>query len=368
MRKLWFSLAISAVTLVVVLPAIAAEGRTPVFLDGTIIGSDGRYILTRNITSAGAGAVITIAASNVDLDLNGFTITGAPGVTSIDIPPPAAGAAQDLRIHNGIIVGGDAGIIRHPGPPTQRIVIEDMRLRDQGFDAIVLLDTIETVHIRRTSIRSPGGGGITIIGPAFTNGSIEGCSIKETGGVGILLDTAAAFEIAHNRLEVAGAGAGASGIVMSGCVGCFANQNVISDPGFYGIELKSSKGNKIHNNVIRHAFSTGIHVDAGSGDNLILDNVMTDCGFDIPPGHGLHIEGFQNHIHGNTINSNESCGLFFDLGSFGNTFGRNMARGNGGGGGCFGPPCLGFLFPPDSCDASGAANDTSTENMIPVLF
>ena len=52
-------------------PVWSAEGRTPVWTDGTIIGADGRYILTRNIVGVGGTPVIEIAASNVDLDLNG---------------------------------------------------------------------------------------------------------------------------------------------------------------------------------------------------------------------------------------------------------------------------------------------------------
>jgi parallel beta-helix repeat protein len=349
--------------LLAVSPLLAAEGRTPVYLAGTLIGADGRYILTRNITGGGGIPVITIAAANVDLDLNGFTIFAGPASPGIELPP---GVPQDVKIHNGTIVGGVVGIIRHPGPPSQRLVIEDMRLRDQTGDGIAIFDTVETVHIRRTSIRKTGASGIILIGAAFTNGSIEHCSIKETGADGILIDTAAAFEISHYNLEVPGAGAGFSGIVLVKCVGVLLNQNVISDPGLYGIDLKSSKGNKLNNNVIRHAFKTGIHVDSASGDNLILDNIATDCGFDLPPGHGIHVEGFQNHIHGNTFNSNFSCGMLFDGASFLNTFGRNMARGNGAGGGCA-LPCF-TLFPPDSCDLSGAMNDTSLENMIPGLF
>jgi len=75
----------------IVVPAIAAEGRTPVYLAGTVIAADGRYILTRDISASGAGTpVIMIQAPNVDLDLNGLTIFGAPGVPCIDItaPPP----------------------------------------------------------------------------------------------------------------------------------------------------------------------------------------------------------------------------------------------------------------------------------------
>jgi parallel beta-helix repeat protein len=363
MQKVWIRLFIIALALGAVFPALAAEGRTPVFLDGTVIITDGKYILTRDIVSVSGLPVITILTANVDLDLNGFTIFAAPGVTGIDIPPAAVGL--DVKIHNGSIVGGDAGIIHHPGPPAERIVIEDMKLRDQAFDAIVLLDTIETVHIRRTSIRRVGGSGITIIGGAFTNGSIEHCSIKETGGSGIVLDTVAAFEVAHNNLEIPGAGFGGHGIVLTKAVGCLVHQNTISDPGANGIELRDSRGNKIYNNVIRHAFTTGIHLGFGSDDNMVLNNVATDCGFDVPPGHGIHVEASRNHIHGNTFNGNESCGMLFDLPSSLNTFGRNMARGNGDGGGCGGCP---LLFPPDSCDMSGAGNDTSTENMIPFLF
>jgi len=367
MRKFWLSCAIIGLVLIAISPSYAAEGRTPVFLDGTTIGSDGKYILTRDIVSVSGVPVITITAANVDLDLNGFTIFGVPGVTGIDIPPIAAGL--DLRIHNGSIVGGDVGIIRHPGGPGQRIVVEDMKLRGQGADAIALHDTVETVHIRRTSIRSAGGVGIRIISAGFTNGSIENCSIKETADHGIQLDTVASFEVSHNNLEVPGTLLGGHGISLTKGVGCLLTQNTISDAGANGIHLRDSSGNKIHNNVIRHAFATGINIGVNSNDNLILDNVATDCGFSAPPGHGLAVDALRNHIHGNTFNANESCGMLFGFASALNTFGRNMARGNGGGGGCVGgAPCLGILFPPDSCDASGAGNDTATENMIPVLF
>ena len=39
--------------------AIAAEGRTPVFAPGTVLGVDGKYIVTRNIAAA-VGAVLLL--------------------------------------------------------------------------------------------------------------------------------------------------------------------------------------------------------------------------------------------------------------------------------------------------------------------
>ena len=47
--------------------ALAADGRTPVFLPGALLGADGKYIVTRNI-AGGAGSAIVIAAPHVDLD------------------------------------------------------------------------------------------------------------------------------------------------------------------------------------------------------------------------------------------------------------------------------------------------------------
>jgi hypothetical protein len=364
MRRFWLGLSIITLVLATAAPAPAAEGRTPVFLDGTFIGADGRYIVTRNIVSGGGGfPVITIGATNVDLDLNGFTLFGAPGAPVIELPPP--GVFTDVKIHNGTIVGGDSAVRRAPGPPAQRLVIEDLKVREQIVDAI-WLDNVETVHVRRTSVMNAGGNGIWLSGGLLTNGSIEHCSINETVGDGIRLETVSAFEVAHNNLELPGGAGGAGGITVIAGLGCLLNQNVIGHAGFTGIFLRQGTGNKLYNNVIRRAASSGILVDAASGDNLILNNVVTESGLGLPPGHGLHVEGFRNHIHGNTLNGNESCGMLFDVPSFLNTFGRNMARGNGTGGGCGGPCAL--LFPPDSCDVSGAGNDTSTENMIPFLF
>ena len=53
---------------------LAGDGATPIW-QPTIITQPGKYVLTRNVTDL-EGTPITIAASNVDLDLNGFGVTG----------------------------------------------------------------------------------------------------------------------------------------------------------------------------------------------------------------------------------------------------------------------------------------------------
>jgi len=80
----------------------AAEGRIPIH-SVTTITSPGHYILTRNIGDFTATA-ITIAASDVDLDLNGFTVTGLD-------PAISAQNVRGVTIHDGSVVAYEDGVI-----------------------------------------------------------------------------------------------------------------------------------------------------------------------------------------------------------------------------------------------------------------
>ena len=375
MSRAKFKLAALLLALLVTLPAMSGEGRIPVWGPPGVpipIAADGQYIVTRNISGPGGGLpAIDISAAKVDLDLNGFTIDNAAGDPVIAI----TGVAPDnIRIHNGTLAKGGTHVLRVGGVSVVRkVAVEEVKSEDAGGSAVALAE-VEQVVIRNNIIIDPGGGGIFLPSPPFTTGEVTHNTIKRTGGDGIFVTEAAGMEISHNHLEVPGVGGGGSGIVIVDSVGNLVGENQISDAGIEGIHLRNSKGNKIYNNVIRHAFVNGIVIDVSSGDNLVLNNVATDCGFMTPPGHGLAVAGKLNKILGNILNSNEACGLYFIGTSSDNTFGRNTARGNdpGGAGDCAPATafCTGILFPPNSCDAAGAAaaNDTSLNNMIPALF
>ncbi len=358
-------LLIAAALGALVVPAIAAEGRTPIFLGGTVIGVDGRYVLTRNLFSTGpAVPVIDIAAPKVDLDLNGFTIFAAGGAPAILI----SGPVTEVTIHDGTIIDGDYGVDRAPGPPGRSVVIEDLKILDSGFAAIHLPD-VEHVAIRRNTIFDPGREGILIPGSGiFRHGEIVNNSIKRTGDVGIAVFDGAAMEISHNQIEVSGSGVIGlgTGISLTDSVGCLLKENVISDASDHGILLAgNSLGNKLYDNVIRHAYVNGIHIVQSADDNLLLNNVVTDCGFDAGGADGLVVFSARNHIEGNTFNANSGCGLHFAPTAALNVFGRNVARGNGLiAGACPGGLLCAPLFTPDSCD-EGGGNDSSLENMIP---
>jgi parallel beta-helix repeat protein len=370
MKRFVRFLPVFALAVIVAIPAWSAEGRTPVWTDGTIIGADGAYIVTRDIIGAGIGPVITIAAVNVTLDLNGFTIEEtAGGFPVIDIVAPAV----EVTIKNGTLVRGTQGINLATGVTTRTVIIEDVEFKDNGTDAIFLED-VRNVEIRRNRIIDAGGGGIIVASSGaaapFKNGHIEENTVNRTGPGfdGILVERSAAMSIRHNRVETPGG----SGIRVADAIACLIGENQISDADGEGISLEFARGCKVYNNVVNRGETNGIFIDPGSEDNFILDNVVRESGLGGSPGFpglggsGILVLGRRNHIERNTINFNDGCGLNI-IGSD-NTFGRNMARANDPSGSFFcGGAACGALAPPNSCDA-GLGNTSFGDNFIPFLL
>jgi len=348
---------------------LAAEGRTPVFASGTFLGTDGKYIVTRNI-AGGAGAVITIGAPNVDLDLNGFVLTGA-GAPVISV----IGGASHVTIHNGVLVGGSIGI-DIPGP-VRKVDIEDVKIHTTGAQGIHLGD-VEGVALRRNEITDTPSEGIAWDGPGTVkHGTIEGNLLRRTSA-GIVVNNSSSLAILNNRLEEPGAGAGGAfpgyGIVLLGCSGSLVSENTIERSKVDGIFLVNAKGNKLFDNVVRSSGGNGIHTDGGTSETLILNNVASGCGTGAlaTGGSGLMIEGPQNVAERNLLSANAGIGLHYcGPVACGNTLGRNTARGNTGAvfpGFC--GACAAFgagAAPPNSCNVAGcvAPNSSYGDNLIP---
>jgi parallel beta-helix repeat protein len=349
------AIALGLLGLSVALPAAAAEGRIPVWAP-TTLAADGKYIVTRDIMGTGAASPIVITAPNVDLDLNGFNVTEPGGGFPVILIPGPIGVGN---VHNGTLTMGSAGIDAPFAGVGGKLVLESLRI--QGSGGFGIHSAIETNVIRRSVIEGTGGDGILIDGPLLHTGIIDGNVITSTGANGIV-HVGGNMTISYNSI----AGPALIGILISPGSGCLVLENTVGGAGTEGIVIRGSKGIKLFDNVVRESGSNGIHVDPGSTDSLILNNVSTGNGFALPPGNGLLVEGDQNLVERNTLNSNNCAGLFFTGLGCGNTFGRNMARGNVGAcalGACAGPPAL---FPPNSCNACAApVNSTFGDNLIP---
>jgi hypothetical protein len=81
------------------------EPRTPVSSLPFTISESGSYYLTQDLTLTVTGHAITITASNVTLDLNGFTVASAPAVGPGSFAIHLPGGQSHVVIRNGRIVG-----------------------------------------------------------------------------------------------------------------------------------------------------------------------------------------------------------------------------------------------------------------------
>ena len=330
---------------------LAQMGRRAVWMPGTVIAVDGSYSVVRNIVGVGAAPVITIIAANVDLDLNGMTLTGlGGGAPVISIPGPIS----EIRIHDGRISGGSMSI--DASGPGRKLILERVHSQDAfgpGPAALHISD-IQNLVIRESTVVGAGTTfGIALDGPApGKTGVIEGNVINAAGAGGIRILFGQAFAILHNRIEVGGIPAVGNGIELE-CNGCLISENTVRSTSADGIVVRQGWGNKFFDNVVEGCAGSGITIGPAAGDSLVLNNVLTMNGQ-----HGLWVQGIRNLVDRNTLNGNTGCGLFL-MGPT-NTFGRNMARGNGG---LACGPCV-ALFPPNSC-SSAPGNDSFGDNLIP---
>jgi parallel beta-helix repeat protein len=349
--------------------ALAAEGRTPVFAPGTTLAADGRYIVTRDI-AGGAGSVIVVTGPHVDLDLNGFVLTGG-GAPVISVAP----GADHVSIHGGVLVGGTIGI-DVPGA-AHKIDIEDVKIQAMTAQGIHLGD-VEGAALRRNEITDTGSEGIAWDGGATVkHGSIESNLLRRTAA-GIVVNNGSSVAILNNRLEEPATGAGGAfpgyGIVIAGCSAALVAENTVEKSKVDGIFVVAGKGNKLFDNVVRSSGGNGIHLDAGTSETLVLHNVASGSGTGAlgTGGSGLMIEGMQNVAEANVLSANAGIGLHYcGPSACANTLGRNTARGNTGAvlppfcGGCaaFGAGAFG----PNSCNIGGCATPNSSygDNLIP---
>lgn len=154
-RVLRLTGALAALTLLVTaLPALAAEGRSPVWTP-TILGpgsTPGKYVVTRDITTpAGGGTTIAIFGGpgfeEIDIDLNGFTIFGDPGG---GVPVIELAGMRSVTIRNGSLRPLGPGTFGVRATSVQKLIIEDVKTLDGDFG--FFLEEVPNFALRRNII------------------------------------------------------------------------------------------------------------------------------------------------------------------------------------------------------------------------
>lgn len=358
-------------------PAHAGEGRIPVWEPLTITcpcppgNGPGQYVLTRDVAAiAGGGAgAITIAGvpgilEHVELDLNGFTVSGDPAGGSDAI---LAFGLRSLTIRNGSVrsLGAAPGDSIHV-IDVAKVVIEDVKV-ENGTDGI-RIENVTSFAVRRNVVAGVLADGIhvdNVAVPDLASGTIEDNQVRDTNGRGIAVENNfSSVSLRNNRLERAGGG----GISAGGGESLIVAENTIEESNADGLLVFNVNVGKIHNNVSDRNAGVGLLL-VGSAGFLVLDNVSSNNVLD-----GMIVDGVQNQIDRNVTSFNGACGLRFGAGSNGNTYGRNTSRGNGVGCACVfvapievcPAPYGGGSFPPDFCNEPAIGNNTSfCDNLMP---
>lgn len=253
------------------------EPRIPITYAGTSISQPGSYYLTRDLTTANANA-ITISASRVTLDLNGFSIVGQPGASKGIV---VNGAQRDITIRNGTITNWPVRGIEASSNENCRFF--DLTFAECGFDGIM---AGSHALISNCVSRDNGEDGIH----AGTYSVVTNCTTSGNGGCGFKLDGNAVI------------------------TGCTATANVLNGIAAYA-------GTRVSDCVVSSNTLSGI---SATGRCLITGNNCAGNGLN-GTGAGIILVGGDNRVDGNNLTIND---FGVQATAAGNLIIRNSASGN----------------------------------------
>jgi hypothetical protein len=163
------------------------DPRTPISSAPFTISVSGSYYLTKNLTLTSSSSIprngITIAANNVTLDLNGFTISSTTAASTTVGGIMLNSGVHNITIMNGFIQGGawinnSGGYsgngfgygIYYSGNPPANVVVSKVSVANVLDDGINLF-TLPTMSIH------------------LTGSLVEACTVTTAGGYGICANT-----------------------------------------------------------------------------------------------------------------------------------------------------------------------------------
>ncbi len=262
------------------------------------ISQAGSYYLTRNLTGVAGQHGITITASDVSLDLDGFALIGVAGSQN-GIQAQTAGQVH-LAIRNGVIRNwGGSGIL---ASTALQSVVEDMRLASNGQDGL----NVGQRSIVRHAIAS-GNGGLGIQTGDFS--LIEGCTAS-----GNAAGIASRFNSVISGTTVSG-NTSDGFVLQAGSIAtdCTAQQNNVGFDMFPGAKLVHSVA---RSNVLGIFGDTGGSIEdctaeLNSNDGMRINTRVIVRG-NVSRGNtgdGIEVGGSQNRIEDNLVSGNSGVGI-----------------------------------------------------------
>jgi parallel beta helix pectate lyase-like protein/copper-binding protein NosD len=318
--------------------ALADEGRIPIFKPTTITQS-GSYVVTRDITVA-SGAIITVQASDVTLDLNGKKLQMTNPTDAIIFLDTQT---STFRVKDGTLIGGAVAITNTFAGGPALLDARNLDLVSQPGDAIFVVFAGE-VSVSDCRIRHAGNNGIAVTAsPSAVSSAVRitGNVLSDISNRAIQVSNVRSVAILDNVISEAGSGIQASYSPFTSPGGSdIVKGNVVEHRGDGtstgdGISIFNNGGPRrtslVLDNVVS-GFTRGMFLN---GDGLRISGNVVHRGVAISPwtGDGLYLNNARESlIEGNQIQGNAGCAIVFvGSGTSGNAYRNNMLRGNGGG-------------------------------------
>ncbi|VVB73221.1 Periplasmic copper-binding protein (NosD) [uncultured archaeon] len=256
---------------------------------GSLDESDAVYTLTRNVSSA--GNCFMIAADNVTLDCNGYTLSGDSSGNGID----NSGGYDYTTVRDCIITNFSNGISFDGGASNG--AIDNNTVSSNNFG--VFLQT------------------------GSNNNTLTGNRVVSNINRGIYISSCFNSTVANNNASLDGnVGIELSGSGNSTVIGNTVDSNVYG--GASGILLGSSSGNNVSDNTVANTNGNGIRLESNSGHNSIINNTVSGNNDGI-----VFSGGSDNNAAGNNVSLNNGIGVWF-IGSSSNALSDNTVTNNNG--------------------------------------
>lgn len=278
-----------------------------------IISQPGNYYLTENITTATTEAAIRISASDVTIDLGGFTLRGPGGTpTGLRDGIRLQSSHSGIWIRNGTIAG----------------------FQGRGIDMSL---AAANVRISDVCVTACGGMGARV---GSAGAVVERCTASANGQSGL---SGAGQAVAF--IDCTAVANGDAGFVLGGAActarGCSAVQNTSdgfrAPTGFTEISGCKAYDNGGDGFVVTNAGATirecvalnngGDGIEAW-GNTRIIDNHCRSNGITAAEGAGIRLAGSWSHVEANTLSGND---VGIRAMSSGNMIVRNVLASHAGG-------------------------------------
>ncbi len=267
------------------------------------ISQSGSYYLAGHVTAAPGKRCIEIGASNVTIDLNGFTVIGVGGsIAGIGVDH----AHSNLTVRNGVVENCPGrGVDLRDVWSSFGHVVENVTVRSCGIGILVGSNAI----IRNCISTNNAAEGIVAgnyasvtecvarengwIGIAANDGStVSGCSAGLNASAGILVGTGSTVEGCASKSNLGHGIQGGNGSLV---VSCAASANGLT--GVFVLSDSTVTGCTVYRNT-----SDGIAVNS---DCDVRNNNCNENGFGAGSGAGIVASGSDIRVEGNHCSDND---------------------------------------------------------------